>query len=96
MEMCYNGALVMPSSFAVMDEEEMMYLEGGAKSKVSAVALLGSVFGIVGGVATVIAGFIGIATATTVVGLVGAALGIVGGYCGIMAGVLGIYAALGY
>lgn len=29
MEMCYDGALVMPSSYAVMDEEEMMYLEGG-------------------------------------------------------------------
>lgn len=30
MEMCYDGALVMPSSYAVMDEEEMMYVEGGA------------------------------------------------------------------
>ena len=29
MEMCYNGALVMPSSYAVMDEEEMTYVEGG-------------------------------------------------------------------
>ena len=28
MEMCYDGALVMPSSYAVMDEEEMMYVEG--------------------------------------------------------------------
>ena len=27
--MCYDGALVMPSSYAVMNEEEMMYLEGG-------------------------------------------------------------------
>lgn len=31
MEMCYNGALVMPSSYAVMDEEEMTYVEGGWK-----------------------------------------------------------------
>lgn len=31
MEMCYDGALVMPSSYAVMDEEEMMYVEGGLK-----------------------------------------------------------------
>lgn len=31
MEMCYDGALVMPSSFAVMDEEEMTYVEGGKK-----------------------------------------------------------------
>lgn len=30
MDMCYDGALVMPSSYAVMDEEEMMYLEGGS------------------------------------------------------------------
>lgn len=29
MELCYDGALVMPSSYAVMDEEEMMYVEGG-------------------------------------------------------------------
>lgn len=29
MEMCYDGALVMPSSYAVMGEEEMTYVEGG-------------------------------------------------------------------
>lgn len=29
MEMCYDEALVMPSSYAVMDEEEMTYVEGG-------------------------------------------------------------------
>ena len=29
MEMCYNGALVMPSSYAVMDENEMQYVDGG-------------------------------------------------------------------
>lgn len=32
MEMCYDGALVMPSSYAVMDEEEMTYVEGGGWS----------------------------------------------------------------
>ena len=32
MEMCYDGALVLPSSYAVMDEEEMCYVDaGGAK-----------------------------------------------------------------
>lgn len=31
MEMCYNGALVMPSNYAVMDEEEMTYVEGGGR-----------------------------------------------------------------
>lgn len=30
MEMCYDGALVMPSSFAVVVAEEMEYLCGGA------------------------------------------------------------------
>lgn len=30
MDMCYDGTLVMPSSYAVMDEEEMSYLEGGS------------------------------------------------------------------
>lgn len=30
MELCYEGALVMPGSFSMIDEEEMMYLEGGA------------------------------------------------------------------
>lgn len=32
MEMCYNGAMVMPSSYAVMDQEEMTYIEGGKLS----------------------------------------------------------------
>ena len=32
MNMCYDGALLMPSSYAMMDEEEMVYLEGGAVS----------------------------------------------------------------
>ncbi len=30
MEMCYDGALVMPSNYAVMSEDEMMYVDGGA------------------------------------------------------------------
>ncbi len=30
MEMCYDGALVMPSSYAMMTEEEMTYVEGGS------------------------------------------------------------------
>ncbi len=35
MEMCYDGALVMPSSYAIMDEEEMTYVEGGGTLTVS-------------------------------------------------------------
>lgn len=34
MEMTYDGMLVMPSSYAVMDEEEMTYVEGGGTIKV--------------------------------------------------------------
>lgn len=31
MDMCYDGTLVMPSSYAMMEEEEMVYVEGGGK-----------------------------------------------------------------
>ena len=30
MEMCYNGELVMPKNYAVVNEEEMSYVDGGA------------------------------------------------------------------
>ncbi len=30
MEMCYDGALVMPNNYAVVDEEEMTYVDGGS------------------------------------------------------------------
>lgn len=33
MEMCYDGALVMPSNYAVMCEDEMTYVEGGVKAQ---------------------------------------------------------------
>mgnify|MGYP000930306931 CR=1 FL=1 len=29
MEMCYNEALVMPSNYVVMDNDEMTYVDGG-------------------------------------------------------------------
>lgn len=29
MEMCYEGTLVMPSNYSDLDEEEMMYVDGG-------------------------------------------------------------------
>lgn len=49
MEMCYGGALVMPNSFAVMDEDEMMYVEGGMSKRDMALnLLLGVVAGIIG------------------------------------------------
>ena len=49
MELCYEGALVMPSSYAVMNEEEMTYVEGeinktytGNQGWAVAAALIGS------------------------------------------------------
>lgn len=41
MEMCYDGGLVMPSNYAVMSEDEMMYTEGGALSKVDKAIIIG-------------------------------------------------------
>lgn len=38
MDMCYDGTLVMPSSYAVMEDDEMSYVEGGKAYSVSAVA----------------------------------------------------------
>ena len=38
MEMCYDGTLVMPSSYAVMDEEEMCYVEGGGSINTNTLA----------------------------------------------------------
>ena len=34
MEMYYDGALVMPKNYAVVNEEEMTYVEGGATAYV--------------------------------------------------------------
>ena len=42
MVMCYDGALVMPSNYAVMDSEEMTYVEGGiALSTVATLITIG-------------------------------------------------------
>ena len=38
MRMCYEGAMVLPSSYVVMNEEEMTYTEGGGKLTVKASA----------------------------------------------------------
>lgn len=34
MEMCYDGALVMPNNYAVVDEEEMTYVDGGVDASI--------------------------------------------------------------
>lgn len=46
MEMCYDGALVMPNSYAVMSEDEMTYVEGGRKKIKVATWILSSVIDI--------------------------------------------------
>lgn len=38
MDMCYDGALVLPSSYAVMNEEEMTYTEGGGSISTDTIA----------------------------------------------------------
>lgn len=96
MEMCYSGALVMPSCYAVMDEEEMMYLEGGAASKASVAGIICSAFGISGGMLGLIQGWIGVKTATTIATLIVGYCGIGIGVCAIAAGIAGIFWACGY
>lgn len=43
MDMCYDGVLVMPSDYAVMDEEEMTYVEGGISAWTKAAIIAGIV-----------------------------------------------------
>lgn len=33
MEMCYDGALVLPNNYAMMSDDEMTYVEGGIACK---------------------------------------------------------------
>ena len=55
MEMCYDGALVMPSSYAVMDEDEMTYVEGGISLSWSTVIKIGqAIIAVCGAVGTVL------------------------------------------
>ena len=68
MEMCYDGALVMPSRYAMMDEEEMMYLDGGAIKiaatfSASQCNKMAAIACIVGGVITFIAGIAAVVSA---------------------------------
>ena len=62
MEMCYDGALVMPSNYAVMSEDEMMYVDGGFKAKSSTVAKVIDVS------ITVILALAGIASGVSMIG----------------------------
>ena len=96
MELCYDGALVMPSSYAVMTADEMEYTEGGKKSKVSVAGIICSAFGIGGGVLGVIASVIGIKTAVGIAATIVACCGLGVGVCAIAGGIAGILWACGY
>ena len=63
MEMTYGGALVMPNSYAMMDEEEMMYLEGGGTFRI--IASASTVRTIIRGGLALVCGLIGSASAFT-------------------------------
>ncbi len=55
MDMCYDGALVMPSNYAVMSEEEMTYVEGGGSITINRTTIkkaLASIWATISGVST--------------------------------------------
>ena len=52
MEMCYDGALVMPSNYAVMSEDEMMYVDGGKKITINRSTIKKAVAYTVGAIGT--------------------------------------------
>ena len=54
MDMCYDGALVLPSSYAVMDEEEMCYTEGGRVVTINRKTIRSAFAMVVGAVSTCI------------------------------------------
>lgn len=94
MEMCYDGALVMPSSYALMDEEEMTYVEGGLSySKTSTGYKVTLSTRNCGDLAALAAGgSITFATVSAVLGLTG--VGIPGAIaCAVLAGVAGLGSA---
>ena len=103
MDMCYDGALVLPSSYAVMNEEEMTYMEGGISvSKYSSGKLFDTyrvhftaaecskialAYGVISGVASIIG---------ALTGPIGAiAGGVTAGACGIAAAVWSYAASKG-
>ncbi len=89
MEMCYEGAFLMPSNYAIMDEEEMTYVEGGGTKSFSSRKAAAAEYATVGTriqVASVLGGA-GIAVLCTLIGgsagipgaVIGAILGVAGG-----------------
>ena len=87
MEMCYDGTLVMPSNYAVMDEDDMMYVDGGGTltitlKKSTIQAAIGAIAGIASGIAiTAALDSVGIRIAAAIeVGTAGAATLAVGAF----------------
>lgn len=77
MDMCYDGTLVMPSSYAMMEEDELSYVEGGGWSTYKGMEALLAITMICGcafafGKLTQTAGAALVASASTGVGLVAA------------------------
>ena len=75
MEMCYDGALVMPSSYAVMNEEEMTYVEGGGWSTYKGLEALATITAICG--AGYVARGIGAAAAAALVASASTGVGLI-------------------
>ena len=90
MDMCYDGTLVMPSSYAVMDEDEMSYVEGGGSITINRSSIkkaIGKVFQVISGISTI--AWLANAQASQIAGLVaksaiaiGKAILSVGGFAG--------------
>jgi hypothetical protein len=68
MEMCYNDALVMPSNYVVMDNNEMEYVDGGLD--IMSVKLAGAIFNTAIGA---IIGGVGVGAITSYIAKVGVA-----------------------
>ena len=99
MDMCYEGALVMPSNYAVMDEEEMTYVEGGAKKLVASYTAeqcnrMAAVACIAGGIVTAVAGVAMVVSAVATMLTCGATAAITAICAGIMAVAGGTTAAI--
>ena len=85
MEMTYDGTLVMPSSYVVMEENEMMYLEGGAyiSNRTLKAVIYASVFNPIGATLWGLGFYAAIGAVKRMWTAACAALGAIGGAVGI-------------
>lgn len=99
MDLRYDGALVLPSSYAIMDEEEMTYVEGGAKRVIASYTAtqcsrMAAIACIAGGIVTAIAGGATVVSAVATVLSCGATAAITAICAGIMCVAGGTTAAI--